>query len=340
MRAIAYAVTGRAAEVLRLLDLPVVEPGPGEIRVRIAVSGVNPTDWKARAGSAPGLPLAFDAVVPNQDGAGTVDAIGPGSSAFRVGDRVWIWDAAWRRPGGTAAEYVVIDAEHVVALPDSASFDVGASLGIPALTAHRTLTVLEDGPRNLGPGTMDGRFVLVAGGAGAVGHAAIQLARWSGATVITTVSSDAKAALARAAGADHVLNYREQDVVADIKAITKDGVDIIVEVAPGPNAALDAAVLAAHGTIAVYATDGGDSVHIPVREHMIKNSDYRFVMTYTTPAAAKARAVQDVTAAAGAGALEVGAEAGLPLHRFDLADTALAHDAVAAGVVGKVLIDI
>ena len=213
MKAIAHEVTG-GSDVLKLVDRPVPEPGAGEVRVKIAVSGVNPTDWKSRQGREPGQPLPFPEVVPNQDGSGVIDAVGPGVDASRVGERVWLWESAWQRPGGTAQQYVVLPGRQAVPLPGYVSFDVGASLGIPAMTAHRCLTVGEARPDHLGPGALTGRTVLVAGGAGAVGHAAIQLARWSGARVVTTVSGQAKGQLASAAGAHHVVNYRTQDAAA------------------------------------------------------------------------------------------------------------------------------
>src|SRR5689334_21561638 len=207
-----------------------------------------------------------------------------------------MWEAAHQRPDGTAQEYAVVPARRVVTLPDSASFDLGASLGVPFLTAHRCLTATEGGPHRLGPGTLDGRFVLVAGGAGAVGNAAIQLARWSDATVITTVSSPEKAQLAAAAGADHVINYRRDDVVREIHKIVPDGVDTIVEVAPATNAAIDAAVLARLGSVAVYANNGGDEFTLPVRALMVPNARWQFVLLYSAPAEAKDVAVEDIMA--------------------------------------------
>jgi len=250
VRAIEYSVTGDP-EVLTLVDRPVLDPGPGEVRVRIHRSGVNPTDWKSRRGGAAGA--AVDPPqVPNQDGSGVVDAVGRGVEAALLGLRVWVWEAAHLRPaGGTAQEYAVVPSRHVVFLPDVASFDLGASLGVPFLTAHRCLTVTEDGPARLGPGTMAGRTVLVAGGAGAVGNAAIQLARWSDATVITTVSSPEKGHLAAHAGADHIVNYRQQDVVKEVRAIAPAGVNTIVEVSPAVNGVIDVQVLARHGAVAV-----------------------------------------------------------------------------------------
>jgi NADPH:quinone reductase len=336
MRAIAYSQTGDTG-VLQLVDREVPEPGPGEVRVRVIVSGVNPTDWKSRSN---GQPLAFAEVVPNQDGAGIVDAIGDGVTDFSVGDRVWTLLSAYQRPTGTAQEFTVLPVERVAPLPDGVSFDIGASLGVPAVTAHRALTVAEDGPRRLHPGALDGLVVLVAGGAGAVGHAAIQLAVWAGATVITTVSSDEKAALASAAGAHHVVDYTKGDTAAAIRAIAPNGVNLVVEVAPAVNAELDLAVIAPRASIAVYADNGGGELRLPVRATFSLNARFQFVLLYTVGQAALDLAKLDVTAAAAAGALDVGSDAGLPLHRFPLERTAEAHAAVEASITGKVLIDV
>jgi NADPH:quinone reductase len=336
MRSVVYS-EGGGPDVLRLVERPVPEPGPGEVRVRVQVSGVNPTDWKARRAGGGRIP--FPEYVPNQDGAGTVDAVGGGVAPARVGEPVWLWEAAWLRADGTAQEYVALPERQAVPLPEGVSPDVGASLGIPALTAHRCLTVSEPGPDRLAPGALAGQAVLVAGGAGVVGHAAIQLARWAGARVITTVSSDEKAELARAAGAHHVVSYRSEDAVEQIRGVAPAGVDVVVEVAPAANAALDDAVLAANGTVAVYAT-GGERLELSVGELFDRNIRYQFVLVYTVPAAVKDQAVADVTAACADGALPVGAEAGLPLHRFPLEETADAHAAVEGGAVGKVLIDV
>ncbi|MDX6454060.1 MAG: NADPH:quinone reductase [Gaiellaceae bacterium] len=338
MRAVVYSETG-GPEVLRVVERPVPEPGPGEVRVAVRVSGVNPTDWKARRGSS-GAQLPFPELVPNQDGSGTIDAVGDGVDAARVGERVWLWEAAWRRADGTAQQSVVLPERQAVRLADGVSFDAGASLGIPALTAHRCLTSSERGPSRLGPGALAAQTVLVAGGAGAVGHAAIQLARWAGARVIATVSGDEKGKLAHAAGADHVVNYRSTDAVEQIRRDATDGVDVIVELAPAANAALDAAVLAANGTVAVYATDGGNELDLSVGDLMFRNIRYQFVLVYTVSRAAKGQAVADVVAAAADGALPVGEDAGLPLHRFPLDQTGEAHDAVERGAIGKVLVDV
>ena len=208
MRAIVYSEFG-GLEVLRLVEREPPRPGRDEVLVRIVVSGVNPTDWKARRGSGGASP--FPEVVPNQDGAGVIEAVGDGVDPIRVGERVWVWESAWLRADGTAQELVAVPSRQAVWLPDDQSFDVGASLGIPALTAHRRLTVAELGPRRLKPGALAGRVIMVAGGAGAVGHVVIQLARWAGATVLATVSNPAKASLAAAAGASSVINYRDED---------------------------------------------------------------------------------------------------------------------------------
>jgi NADPH2:quinone reductase len=337
MKAIVYRTTGDP-DVLELAERDLPVPGPGEVRVRVAVSGVNPTDWKTRSGAT--NPLQFPEVTPHLDGAGAIEAVGEGVDPGRVGQRVWLFMATAGRPTGTAAEFTVVPADRAVPLPDAVGFDVGASLGVPALTAHRALTVAEDGPRRLRPGALDGKVVLAAGGAGAVGHAVIQLARWAGATVISTISGPEKARLATAAGAHHVINYREGDPAASIRGIAPDGVDIIAEVALGANLALDLAVLRTRGTISTYANDGGKPVEVDVRQNMMLNTRFQFLVLYTVGPEALAAAAEDVAAAVGDGALPVGEEHGLPLVRFPLTRTADAHRAVERGAVGKVLVDV
>ncbi|MEU4243546.1 NADPH:quinone reductase [Actinoplanes sp. NPDC026619] len=337
MKAIIYRANGDAG-VLELADRDRPEPGPGEVRVRVAASGVNPTDWKTRSGAT--NPMQFPEVTPHLDGAGVIDAVGDGVTPSRVGQRVWLFMATAGRPTGTAAEYTVVRADRAVPLPDGAGFELGASLGVPALTAHRALTVSEDGPSRLRPGALDGKVVLAAGGAGAVGHAAIQLARWAGATVISTISGPAKAALATAAGAHHVINYREGDPAAEIRTIAPDGVDIVAEVALGANLALDLAVLRTRGVIATYANDGAKRVELDVRQNMGLNTRFQFLVLYTVGDQALAAGAEDVAAAVGDGALPVGEEHGLPLVRFPLDRTADAHRAVESGTVGKVVVDV
>lgn len=338
-RAVVFRETG-GSDVLAIEEVMAREPGPGEVRVRVHRSGVNPTDWKRRKGTI--TPTALGGgQVPNQDGAGVIEAIGADVEPVLLGRRVWVWLAAYDRPaGGTAQELTVLPAEQVVELPEPASFDLGAALGVPFMTAHRCLTIREAGPARLGPGTLDGRTVLVAGGAGAVGNAAIQLARWSGATVITTVSTPEKAKLAEAAGAQYVVNYKQGDVEAEVRRIAPDGVDIVVEVSPAANGALDAAVLAQGGSVGVYANDGGAEARLPVTPLMQKNARWQYVLLYSVNRQATRAATEDITAAIRSGAVRIGADAGLPLHHFPLSRTAEAHDAVERGTVGKVLIDV
>lgn len=341
MKAIVHDESG-SADVLRITERPVPDPGPGEVRVRVVVSGVNPTDWKARSGGYG--PMERIETVPNQDGSGVIDAVGDGVGGLSVGDRVWVTLAAYERPAsGTAQEYTVVPVERVFALPDGAAFDLGAAVGIPAITAHRALTVAEGGPTRLLPGALAGRTVLVAGGAGAVGNAAIQLARWAGATVIASVSSSAKGELATAAGAHHIVTYGAEassDVAAAVRSHAPDGVDLVVEVAAGANAALDTAVIKPLGTIAIYANNGDQPFDVKVREYMGLNARLQFVLLYTLGWEKLREAGDDINAAIADGAFRIGDAAGLPLHHFSLDDTADAHRAVEDGATGKVLISV
>jgi NADPH2:quinone reductase len=323
VRAAVYDRLGPAREVLRVVDLDRPEPAQGEVRVRVRASAVNPTDYKARA-ATPGKSMPFPYVIPHQDGAGEIDAVGEGVDPARLGERVWMYFAGFRRPHGTAAQWVCLPERQAVALPEAVGFDLGASLGIPALTAHRA--VFSDGP-------VTGQTILVAGGAGAVGHFAIELARHAGAQVIATASSPQKAALAEAAGADPVVDYRDQDAAAAVRKAAPDGVDRIVEVALGANLQLDLAVLARSGTIVTYGADGPDP-HIPVRDLMVANVILRFLLIYGVPEPALQQAIADVTTALANGALTE-----LPAHRYGLDEIAAAHEAAEAGAIGKVLID-
>ncbi len=323
MRAAMYDRLGSAG-VLQVIDLPRPEPAPGEVRVRVHVSAVNPTDWKARA-DGPGKTMPFPFAIPNQDGAGQIDAVGDGVDPRRIGQRVWVYFASWRRQYGTAEEWVCLPEQQAIPLADTASFELGASLGIPALTAHRAL--FSDGP-------LEGKVVLVAGGAGAVGHFAIELARRAGARVLTTVSSPEKAGLARAAGADTVVDYRAEDATAAVRAAAPDGVDHIVEVALGANLELDLGVLAPNGTVVTYAgSDPGPA--IPIRRLMSRNLTLRFMLIYTVPPAALRAAVEEVNAAVTAGDLTE-----LPVIRYGLDQIAEAHRAVEDGATGKVVVEL
>ncbi|MCY1137511.1 NADPH:quinone reductase [Actinoplanes sp. Pm04-4] len=334
MRAAVFNEPGPAS-VLQIVDRDLPPPGPGDVRVRIVLSAVNPTDTGTRAGK--GVP---DGVapprVPNQDGAGVVDAVGDGVQGLEPGDHVWVWDAGYGRENGTAQEYVVLPRRQVVRMNEDVPFEVGAALGIPALTAHRCLTLASDGPERLEPGALEGRTVLVAGGAGAVGNAAIQLAKWAGATVLTTVSSKEKADLATAAGVDAVINYREEDVTARVRELSETGPNVIVEVSTD-NLGLDLDVIAPGGNIAIYV---GGKFTIPSFKAMLKNASLDFVLTYTTSEQEKDNAVAAVAEAVNAGAFRVGEEAGLPIVRFPFEQVAQAHEAVEQNAVGKVVIEV
>jgi NADPH:quinone reductase len=323
MRAAVYDTSGADQGALRVVELPDPDPAPGEVRVRMHVSGVNPTDWKSRERAASTGHWAQQ--IPNQDGAGVIDAVGEGVATHRVGERVWVYHAAAGRPTGTAATYVCLPEQQVVSLPDHVSFDHGAALGIPGITAHWCL--FADGP-------IDGRTVLVTGGAGAVGHAAIQLARWGGARVIATVSTDDKARLAAEAGADQVLHYRESDFPDRLRATAGEGIDRVVDVALASNLADYLAQLSDHAVVASYARDR-EEAQVPIQPMMWANIVLRFVLVYGLPQTALDRATADITAA-----LMDGAMRALPTHRFPLERIDDAHEAVRAGMVGKVLVDI
>ncbi|XVV13161.1 NADPH:quinone reductase [Actinoplanes sp. CA-131856] len=334
MRAAVFHEPGPAS-VLQIEERDLPPAGPGEVRVRIVLSAVNPTDTGTRAGK--GVPDGVSPPrVPNQDGAGVVDAVGDGVTGLEPGDRVWVWDSGYGRENGTAQEYVVLPRRQVVRMNDDVPFEVGAALGIPALTAHRCLTLASDGPQRLAPGALDGRTVLVAGGAGAVGNAAIQLAKWAGARVLTTVSSKEKADLAVAAGADAVVNYREEAVVARVAELAEGGANIIVEVSTD-NLPIDLDVVAPGGNIAIYV---GGKVTIPSFKAMLKNVSLDFVLTYTTSAEEKDNAVAAVAEAVNAGAFRVGEQAGLPILRYPFEQAGAAHEAVEGNAVGKVVIEV
>lgn len=325
MRAAWYEKHGPAADVLRVGEMEVPEPGPGEVRVRVVASGLNPTDVKARAGSRP---LGYPRVVPHQDGAGVIDAVGRGVPAARTGERVWLYTVQWQRAWGTAAEYTIVPAPLAITLPVTTSFAEGACLGIPAVTAHRCL--FADGP-------IAGQTVLVTGGAGAVGHYAVQLAKWAGATVIATVSSPQKAALAAAAGADQTLNYRTDDVIAEVLAATGGaGVDRIVDVDFGANLAVSVKVLRTNGTLATYASMADPEPKLPFYALMARNAAIRPVLIYTMPHGARDEATRDITHLVQAGRLMhvIGA-------RFPLERVVEAHQAQESGTVtGNIVVDV
>ena len=328
MRAIWYETTGPAREVLRFGELEAPRPGPGEVRVRVAVSGVNPSDTKRRAGWI-GLSMRHSRIVPHSDGAGTIDAAGEGVDAGRVGERVWLWNAqGGERPLGTAADFVTVPADRAVALPEHASFAEGAGLGVPGCTAHYAV---------YGSGPVGGRRILVQGGAGAVGHLAVQLATLGGAEVIATVSGPAKAAVAREGGARHVIDYRREDVASRILELTEgEGVDRVVEVDLAANLDTDVAVLRPNGAIASYSSTSGPELRLDYYPLAFKDVRIHFVQGYLLPAPARRAAVRDVTTWLAAGQLEVRIA-----KAFPLAETASAHELLESGRAGgKVLVEI
>ncbi|MFC0844176.1 NADPH:quinone reductase [Streptomyces noboritoensis] len=324
-----YDEQGPAADVLRVGELPDPTPGPGEVRVRVAVSGINPGDTKKRRGWL-GSSMPYPRVVPHSDAAGVVDAVGDGVDARRVGQRVWVYGAQSYRPFGTAAQYTVVPDHQAVPLPDHLGDELGASLGIPEITAHRT--VFADGP-------VDGQLVLVHGVLGGVGSLAAQLARWAGATVIATVRRTADLDRVDPAVVSHAVALDTDDPAAAIRAHAPRGVDRIIEVALSDNADLDNAdldnaVAANEAVIAAYATRA-DRTELPFWPLLFNNVTLRLFGSDDFPVEAKRQAARDLTAAAAVGALTV--EVG---DRFPLADIAKAHDRVDTGGRGRVLLTV
>ncbi len=327
MQAAFYERTGPAAEVLQLAELPDPVPGPGEVRVRLRWSGVNPSDVKSRAGMRSSV-MPFARIVPHSDGMGVIDAVGSGVAGDRIGQRVWVWNAAWGRAFGTAAQYVVLPHRQAVALPAGVSDEAGACLGIPALTALHAVVA---------NGGVAGRRVLVAGGAGAVGHYAIQFARLLGARqVVATVSSPQKAALASAAGADTVIDYRRENVVEQVRLATEGrGIDRIVEVDIAANAALDLELIRPGGDCVVYGS-GAAQFGLPFFPLIVKNVTLVFFIVYNLDDLQRQRAVAQLT-----GLLEQGVLIHNIAERVPLADIAHAHELVEQGrTAGNVVLEI
>jgi NADPH2:quinone reductase len=325
MRAIWYADQGAARDVLTLGEMDEPQPGPGEVSVYVKASGVNPSDVKQRAGARG--PMTVARQIPHSDGAGVIKAVGEGVDPSRIGERVWLFNAAFKRAHGTCAEVCVLPAEFAARLPDETSFEAGACLGVPAITAHRAL--FWNGP-------IAGKTVLITGGAGAVGLMAIQLAKWAGAAqVITTVSSSEKAEAALAAGADEIINYRRQDVVEAIEAVTEgEGVDHIVEVEFGGNLKESLDVLRAGGVIASYGSEGERTPELPFYEIMFKNIQLVTIFVYLLRAEERAAAVHDIQRALTEGALKP-----VIYKSFDLDSAPAAHDCVEDGKkIGAVLV--
>lgn len=328
MRAAFYDRQGPAKEVLAVGELPDPQPGAGEVRVRVVASGINPSDIKTRTGFG-GKALPFPRIVPHQDGAGVIDAVGSGVPETRIGERVWIYMGQWGRAFGTAAEFVVVPSIQAVKLSNNVSFEIGAALGVPAMTAHRCL---------FADGDLRGKRVLVQGGAGAVGNAAILIAKWAGAWVAATVSRELQAQVARAAGADLVVNRREENVAAAVRSATGgNGVDRIVDVDISANIDVAIACLARDGVVSAYSTESPDAkLTIPFFQALLGGFSFRFVYVYTMPETAMRQAADEVSACAASGAY-------VPriaqTYVFD--EVAEAHELQESGTaVGKVLLRI
>ena len=324
MKALVYRRTGPAQEVFSIEQLAQPSPGPREVRIKVAYSGVNPSDVKARSGLTGGG-MAYPYVVPHSDGSGVVDAVGSEADAALVGARVWFYHAQWKRQFGSAAEYVCLPREQVVPLPDSATLQTGAALGIPLITAWHAVHGYED---------VAGKTVLVTGGAGNVGFYAIQLAKLAGARVVATVSSPAKADVARSAGADLVLEYADAEAVGArlCEFSGGRGVDLIIEVNASHNAGHYDSWLATGGRVVVY---GSQAAEIPVsyRGMMRVFGTLSFFIVYLLPPAALQRALDGISALLAQSRLRH-----LPATVFPLADAALAHQHVEAAQVGKALL--
>lgn len=328
MRAMTYSRFGPAAEVLELADIATPTPAEGEVLVRLSHSGVNPSDAKARSGSRPGVTKpAFPQIIPHSDGAGVIEAVGNGVDTARVGERVWIWNGQWQRAFGTAAEFIALPAAQAVPLPEDVSSEFGACLGIPGLTAAHTV---------FGGGEVTGKTLLISGGAGAVGHNAVQLAKWGGAKVIATASPGGFDRV-WAAGADHVLDYRAPDLAEQImQASDGHGIDRAVEVEFGANAALLPEVLRANATVAAYGSGKEMAPTFPFGPYLFKAITIDIVLIYLLPEAQRETAIALLHGALQGGGLTPAIEAGLPLERC-----AEAHDMVMApGRAGAVLLEI
>jgi NADPH2:quinone reductase len=325
MKAAFYSRQGAAREVLQVGEQPIPQPEGKEVRVKIHASGGNPSDWKVRRGGF-GRGLMAPLIIPHSDGAGVIDAIGPGAPD-RIGERVWIWNGQWKRPHGTAAEYIVLPSEQAVKLPDRVSYAEGACLGIPALTANHAVRLA---------GLRQGMQVLISGGAGSVGHYAIQMAKTRGARVITTVSSQQKAEHAKSAGADVIINYREEDVGRRVKQETGGGgVDAVIEVDLTRNAQLYPSILSPHATVVVYGMSRNEA-QLPSLWLMQNSITLRLFLIYEISASDRRASIDELTEFLQSGRLVHTIARRLPLEGI-----AEAHEILESGdIMGNVVLDI
>lgn len=322
MQAAYYERNGTARDVLRVSEVETPQAGPGEVQVKLAASGVNPSDVKSRLGTT--RKIAWPRVIPHSDGAGTIDQVGDGVAKSRIGERVWVWNGQWKRAFGTAAEYIALPAAQAVKLPDKVSFEAGACLGIPAMTAIHAITLAAAGK---------GTTLLIAGGAGSVSQYAIQFAKAAGATVLTTVSSPEKASAAREAGADQTIDYKRENVGERVMELTgKRGVDAVIEMDLATNAKLIPAVLRPKGSVIVYGTT--PEAALPAAFCLVNSIRLLFFLVYELDSVERERAVSAIDRALGQGAL---------INRvaqptFALVETAAAHEAVEKGTIGNVIV--
>ena len=324
MRAAWFESFGKAADVLQFGELETSTAGPGEVLVRIYTSGVNPSDVKKRAGSFPNL-LDAGLVIPNSDGAGVIEAVGNGVDASRIGERVWLYQAQFARQHGTAAEYVAIDASRAATLPENASFKVGACLGIPAMTSHRAV---------FADGDVDGQTILITGGAGRVGYYAVQWASQAGATVIATASNDADKAACEGAGAHHVINHRDDDVVGAIMVASGGNpIDRVVDVEFGANLAVSVAVLKVGGVIATYSSTQVQEPRLPFFQMMYKDLTIHTIIVYAMPEPAKQHAIADIDKALVANTLQHRIAETMPLHEIARANEVIENGSIRGAVV-------
>jgi len=325
MRAAWYERTGPAREVLAIGEMPAPEPGPGQARIAVKASGVNPSDVKARAGSRP---MLAPRIIPHSDGAGVIEKIGPGVPEHRVGQRVWVWNGQWKRPLGTCAQFITLPAEQACPMPELLTFEEAACLGIPALTAYRALAT---------DGGVQGKIVLVAGGAGAVGHYAVQMAKLMGAAkVIATVSTPAKGDHARAAGADEIIDYKAENVTERIKTLTRGhGVDRLVEVDIAGNASLYSTIMARDGVISAYGSNSQE-IKLLFSPMILTGAAVRFFIVYELASEVRAEAIEQLTRWINGRLLRHAVAARYPLDR--IVD---AHEAVEHGRhIGNVVVNI